>query len=93
MTTAIIFHEVKNAAIWTKAWRKGPGSRHEMFGKIGAKARTFQDLKNPNMTGVFVEISDMAVFDKLMSSAEGKKAMEEDGLKVETMRVLTEVTP
>lgn len=93
MTTAIIFHEVKNAGIWTKAWRKGPGSRHEMFGKIGAKARTFQDPKNPNMTGVFVEISDMAAFDALMSSPAGKKAMEEDGLKVETVRVLTEVTP
>jgi hypothetical protein len=92
MTTAIIFHEVKNGATWTKAWRKGPGSRHEMFGKVGAKARTFQDPTNPNMSGLVVEISDMAKFDTLMSSPAGKKAMEEDGLKVETMRVLTEIT-
>ena len=32
MTTAIIFHEVQDGAVWAKAWKKGPGSRHEMFG-------------------------------------------------------------
>ena len=93
MTTAIIFHEVKDPGVWTKAWRKGPGGRHELFGKIGVKARTFQDPKNPTMTGVFVEISDMTAFNALMASPDGKKAMAEDGLKVETMRVLAEITP
>jgi hypothetical protein len=93
MATAIIFHEVNNGAHWAKAWQKGQGSRHEMFGKIGVKARTFRDPKNPNSTGVMVEIPDMAKFQDLLASDEGKKAMQEDGLKVETMRMLVEFTP
>lgn len=93
MTTALIFHEVNSGDAWAKAWRKGTGSRHEMFGKGGMKARTFRDPKNPNSTGLIVEIPDMAKFQALLESAEGKKAMQEDGLKVETMRLLVEFTP
>jgi hypothetical protein len=48
MTTAIIFHEVQDGAVWAKAWEKGPGSRHEMFGKFGIKCRNFRDPNNPN---------------------------------------------
>jgi len=40
MTAAIIFHEVQDGAVWAKAWKKGPGSRHEMFGKLGIKSET-----------------------------------------------------
>ena len=86
MTTAIIFHEVQDGAVWAKAWKKGPGSRHEMFGKIGVKCRNFRDPDNPNSVGVMAEIPDMAAFQQLLQSDEGKKAMQEDGLKVETMR-------
>ena len=46
MTTAIIFHEVQDGAVWAKAWKKGPGSRHEMFGELGIKCRTFRDPSN-----------------------------------------------
>ena len=93
MTTAIIFHEVNSGEVWAKAWRKGPGGRHEMFGKYGMKARTFRDPKNPNSTGLIVEIPDMAKFQALLDSADGKKAMREDGLKVESMRLLIEFAP
>ncbi len=92
MKTRIAIHEVENGDNWAKAWHKGEGGRHEMFGKIGAKCRTFRDPKNPNLTGVIAEIQDMAAFEKLLASDEGKKAMAEDGLKVETMRVLEEFT-
>jgi len=93
MTTAIIFHEVQDGAVWAKAWKKGPGSRHEMFGKIGVKCRNFRDPDNANATGVMVEIPDMANFRELLQSEEGQKAMREDGLKIETMRMLVEFTP
>jgi hypothetical protein len=52
MTTAIILHEVQDGAVWAKAWKKGPGSRHEMFGKLRIKCRTFRDPNNPNATGL-----------------------------------------
>ncbi|KAA3637343.1 MAG: hypothetical protein DWP97_01040 [Calditrichaeota bacterium] len=93
MTTAIIFHEVKDSTVWSKAWRKGSGSRHEMFGKIGVKCRNFCDPNNPNATGIIAEIPDMDKFKELLQSDEGQKAMLEDGLKTETMRMLVEFTP
>ena len=93
MTTVIISHEVKSGDNWAEAWRRGNGSRHEMFGKIGIKARTFRDPKNPDMTGLILEIPDMAKFQTFMQSDEAKKAMEQDGLKVDTIRTLVEFNP
>ena len=93
MATVMIFHEVRDGTVWAKGWKKGPGSRHEMFGKVGVKCRNFRDPKNHNIAGVLAEIPDMAKFQALLETEEGKKAMREDGLKVETMRVLVEFTP
>ncbi len=93
MTTAIIFHDVQDGAVWAAAWKQGPGSRHEMFGAIGVKCRTFRDPQNANAMGLIAEISDMAKFQALLQSAEGQKAMKEDGLKVDTMRMLVEFVP
>jgi len=93
MITAIVYHEVNNGDVWANSWRTGPGSRPEMFGKVGVKARTFRDLQNTNRTGLILEIADMSAFQALLASPEGQKAMQEDGLKVETMRLLVEFTP
>jgi len=93
MTTAIVYHEVNDGTVWTNAWKKGSGSRHEMFGKIGVKARNFRDPQNHNRTGLILEIADMATFQALLASPEGQKAVKEDGLKVDTMRLLVEFTP
>ena len=79
MTVSIVFHEVKNGEVWTKAWRKGPGSRHEMFAKLGIKARNFRDPSNPNLTGLLLEIPDMAQFKAFLESDEGRTAMRDDG--------------
>ena len=93
MSTVIIFHEVQDGDQWAKAWRKGPGSRHELFAKYDVKARTFRDPQNKNHTGVIIEAADMSKFHAAIESEEGKKAMAEDGLKLETMRMLSEFTP
>jgi len=93
MTTAIVVHEVENGEVWAKAWRKGAGSRHEMFAKLGVTARNFRDPNNPDLTGLFLEIPDMTRFRAFLETEEGRTAMREDGLKVDTMRVLTEFTP
>ena len=93
MTTLMIFHEVESGERWAKAWQQGARSRHEMFAKIGVTARNFRDPENPNSTGVLLEVPDMDKFQAFMESEEAKKAMGEDGLKVETMRVLGEFTP
>jgi hypothetical protein len=93
MQTVIIFHEVKSGDLWSEAWRKGKGSRHEMFTKHGIKARTFRDPKNPESTGVILEVPDLAKLQTFLESDEAKKAMTQDGLRIETVKMLTEFTP
>lgn len=94
MTTLIAFHEVEDGGRWAKAWRKGPGSRQEMLAEAGVTAaRTFRDPGNPNSTGLLLEVSDMEKWQSFLASDEGKQAMAEDGLKVETLRMLAEFTP
>ncbi len=90
MTTVFISHEVKNGDHWAKAWKQAKPSRHELFAKLGIKTRTFRDQQNPNVCGVLADVPDMAKFQAFLASDEGKKAMEEDGLKVETVRMLME---
>ena len=93
MTTLIAFHEVEDGQHWAKAWRKGAGSRHEMFAKIGVTARTFRDPDNPDSTGLILDVPNMEQYQTFMASDEAKKAMEEDRLKVQTLRILGEFTP
>ncbi len=94
MTTIIAFHEVEDGERWAKAWQKKPGSRHEMFAELGVTvARTFRDPENPNSTGLLLEVSDIEKFQAALTSDEAKQAMAEDGLKVETLRMLAEFTP
>jgi len=93
MATLIAFHEVEDGEVWANAWKQGSGSRHELFAKYGVSARTFRDPENINNTGLIFEISDMEQFQKAMASEETKKAMGEDGLKIETLRMLVEFTP
>ena len=93
MTTLMIFHEVEDGNVWANAWKKGPGSRHELFAKIGMKCRNFRDPNNPDSVGILAEVPDMDAFRALLDSDEGKKAMSEDRLKLETMKVIEEFTP
>lgn len=93
MPTVLVYHEVTDGDRWAKAWRKGSGSRHEFFAKYGVTARNFRDPENTQFTGVLLEVADMKSFQASLESEEGKKAMAEDGLKFETMRMLSEFTP
>ena len=92
MKTILIFHETESGDHWANAWHHGEGGRHKMFEKIGVKVRTFRDPKNPNFTAGLVEVPDMKAFEEFLASEEGQKAIAEDRLKVETMRVLEEFT-
>ena len=93
MTTLIMFHEVENAENWANSWKKGEGIKHKLFGKIGVKVRTFQDPNNPNMTGGILEVPNMKAFEELLATEEIQKATVADGMKMETLRGLSEFTP
>ncbi len=45
------------------------------------------------VTGVMADITDMAMFQELLQSDEGQKAMWEDDMNFETMRMLIAFTP
>lgn len=92
MTTLFAYSETEDGEKWANAWQRNEASRHEMFERIGVKCRTFRDSNNPNSSGVLFEIPDMAAFDKFLETDELKQAMADDGLKVETLRLLTEFT-
>ncbi len=92
MTTLFAFCETENGETWAKAWQRDEANRHEMFDKIGVKCRTFRDSNNPNSSGVLFEIPDMTAFNNFLETDELKQGMAEDGLKVETLRLLKEFT-
>lgn len=64
-----------------------------MFAEIGVTARTFRDPENPDSTGLILDVPDIEQFQSFLASDVVKKAMEEDGLKLSTFRILSEFTP
>jgi hypothetical protein len=93
MTTLMITHEIEDAARWDKAWKKGPGGRHELFAQKSMRARTFHDPKHPTLRGLVVEVPDLATLEAFLKTDEAQKAMKEDGVKPATIQLLTEFTP
>ncbi len=90
-TTLLITHEVADAARWLAAWR-GAGSRHELFAQHGAPfVRTFQSAANPRLTGLLIDVADMAAFEAFMESPEATKSKAEDGVIDATLRVFTQM--
>ncbi|MGI9271239.1 MAG: YybH family protein [Woeseiaceae bacterium] len=86
----VILHEVDDADHWTAAWR-GENSRHNLFEENGAAhVHTFRSVDNPHLTGLVVSVSDMAALQTMIESDEGVAAAEADGVRRDTIKVLTE---
>jgi len=92
MVTVMAFHRVEDSRRWLQAWKSGPGSRHEDFRRHGApRVRVFQSPDDPNETGLVIEVEDFEAFKSFLESPEGSKAKAADGVKSETMKILSEV--
>jgi hypothetical protein len=85
MTTLIAFHEVDDVDHWL-----GSTKRAEVFGPLGITVRTFRDPEGSNRVGLIADIPDMAAWQELMESEAGADAMKFDGVRPETLVVLTE---
>jgi len=86
----VILHEVDDAEHWLAAWR-GDDSRHQLFEANGAAhVHTFQNADNPHLTGLLISVSDMDALNAMLSSEEGKAAAAADGVRADTVKVLTE---
>jgi hypothetical protein len=85
MATYVITHEVEDVGPWLSSPK-----REEVFGPIGVTVRTFSDPNGSNKTALIAEIPDMEAFQELMKSDAAADAMKHDGVKPETLLVLSE---
>lgn len=89
-THLLITHEVDDVERWLSAWR-GDDSRHDLFKANGAKhVHTFRSGDNPNLVGLVVAVEDLDALNAMLGSEEGMAAAAEDGVRRETLTVLTE---
>lgn len=88
-THLLITHEVDDVEHWLSAWR-GENSRHDLFKANGARhVHTFRSADNPNLTGLVVAVEDLDALNAMLSSEEGMAAAAEDGVRWDTLTVLT----
>ncbi len=85
MATYLAFHEVDDVEHWLSS-----SKRQEVFGPLGITMRTFRDPAGSNRVGVIAEIPDLAEFQKFMQSAAAAEAMKHDGVRPETVVILSE---
>jgi hypothetical protein len=85
MATLLAFHEVDDVDRWL-----GSPKRQEVFGPLGITVRTFRDPEGSNRVGLIVDVPDMAAFEGVMQSEAGADAMKFDGVRPETLLILTE---
>jgi hypothetical protein len=86
MGTMIAFHEVDDVDHWLSSPK-----RAEIFGPLGITIRTFRDPEGSNRVGLMADVPDMAAFQEIMQSEAGAEAMKFDGVRPETIVILTEV--
>lgn len=91
MTHIMITHSVDDADRWSAAWM-GEDSRKELFKSNGAAhVHAFRSEDNPNLTGLVIAVKDMEALNAMLMSEEGQAAAAEDGVRADTMHMMTEV--
>ena len=85
MTTLIAFHEVDDVQHWLSSPK-----RAEFFGPMGITASTFTDPEGSMRVGLIMEVPDMTKFQEAMASEAAADAMKFDGVRAETLIILTE---
>jgi hypothetical protein len=85
LATYVITHEVDDVDKWLSS-----SKREEVFGPIGVSVRTFSDPNGSSKTALIAEIPDIEAFQELMKSDAAAEAMKHDGVKPETVLLLSE---
>ena len=85
MATYVVFHEVDDVDHWLSSPK-----REEIFGPRGITHRTFRDPEGSNRVGLIFEIPDFDEFQEMLQSEEAAEAMKHDGVRPETILVLSE---
>jgi hypothetical protein len=85
MATYLITHDVDDVEHWMNSPK-----REEVFGPLGITVRTFRDPDGSNRVGLIAEIPDLAAFQQFMQTDDAAEAMRHDGVRPETLQVLSE---
>jgi hypothetical protein len=85
LATYLVFHEVDDVQRWL-----GSPVREQVFEPMGITVRTFVDPQGSNRVGLLAEIPDMAAFQEMMQTEQAAEAMKQDGIRPETMVILSE---
>ncbi|HEY7959301.1 MAG TPA: hypothetical protein VID20_04495 [Sphingomicrobium sp.] len=85
MATHIAFHEVDDVDHWLSS-----SKRDEVFGALGITTRAFRDPAGSNRVGLIAEIPDFAAFQQFMATEAAADAMKADGVRPETLLILSE---
>jgi hypothetical protein len=82
----MVMHDVDDVEHWLSSPR-----RMELFTPLGMTARTFVvDREKSNRVGLIVEVPDMNSFQDALGSEAAAEAMKFDGVRPETIVILTE---
>jgi hypothetical protein len=87
MATIIAFHEADDVDHWLHSTK-----RQEFFGPMGITGQLFTDPANPNRVGLMLEVPDMEAFQKAMQSEAAADAMRSDGVRPETLVILSKAS-
>lgn len=80
----LVLHDVDDVDHWLSS-----SKRDEVFGPLGITVRTFR-RENSNSVGLIVDTPDLATWDSAMQGDAAAEAMKHDGVRPETLVVLTE---
>jgi hypothetical protein len=85
MATFVITHEVEDVERWLSSTK-----REEVFGPLGITVRTFRAEEGSNKVALVAEIPDTDAWQAVIDSEAGAEAMRHDGVKPETLLLLSE---
>lgn len=85
MPKIVATHEVDDVAHWLASPK-----REELFAGVVTEIKTFVHPDDPNRVALFMDVSDMDAFEKLLKSDAGAAAMKFDGVRPDTVEVYLE---
>jgi hypothetical protein len=84
MATMLILHDVDDVDHWLNSPK-----REELFGPLGITARPFRGAEGSHQVGLIAEIPDLEEWQQALQSGAGAEAMRFDGVRPETLVILT----
>lgn len=90
MTHLMATHRVKNADVWLAAWRGEDGRRKDFAAHGAPHVHVMQSDDDPNLTGLFIGLSDPEAFDAWLKSDAGQAAAAADTVDMTTLTLLRE---